>query len=129
MVEETGRDGGEMADGSVKWGRRVEVWLGEDGPAGTQNVLIERVVEGGNLQTVERDDVAMAVRYALDESVHAQPAKVVRHRSSRIGIELSTEQCGHQWANVAILETFWNKREAADGLQEGMHARVAEAKC
>ena len=74
MVEELVRDGSELADGSVKRGGSVEVWLGEHGPARTQNVLLERVVEGGDLQTVERDDVAMAVWHALDESVQAQPA-------------------------------------------------------
>ena len=73
MFEEIGRDGGEMADGSVKRGRGVEVWLGEDGPAGTQNVMVERVVEGSDLQAVESDDVAMAMWQALDESVQAQP--------------------------------------------------------
>jgi hypothetical protein len=41
LVEEIGRDGGEMADGSVERGRNVEVWLGEDGPAGPHNVMVE----------------------------------------------------------------------------------------
>jgi hypothetical protein len=69
------------------------------------------------------------VWHALDESMHAQPAKVVRHCSARVGIKFSTEQRGHQRANIAILEPFGNKREAADGLQERMHPRVAEGEC
>ena len=40
-----------------------------DGPAVTQNLMVERVIEGSDLQAVESDDVAMAIRQALDESV------------------------------------------------------------
>ena len=75
LVEEIGRDSSEMADGSVERGRSVEDSLGEDGPAGTENVVVERVVEGGDLHTVESDDIAMAMWHALDESVHAQASK------------------------------------------------------
>ena len=73
-MEEIGRDGGEIADGSVERGRSVEVRLGHNGPSGTQNVMVERVVESGDLHTVESDDVAMAVWHALNESMQAQPA-------------------------------------------------------
>jgi hypothetical protein len=43
-------------------------------PTATQNVMVQRVVEGGDLQTVESDDVTMGVWHAPDESVQAQPA-------------------------------------------------------
>jgi len=61
LFEEIGRDGGEMADGSVKQGRSIEVWLSHNGPAGTENVMVEPVVGGGDLQTIESDGVAMGV--------------------------------------------------------------------
>ena len=59
MVEEIVRDGSELADGSVKRGGSGEVWLGEHGPARTQNVVVERVVEAGALPTIEGDPIAM----------------------------------------------------------------------
>jgi hypothetical protein len=40
---------------------------------------------------------------------------------------LSAEQSRHQWAEVQILEALRDKTEVADGLQQRVHAQVAEA--
>ncbi len=85
------------------------------------------VVEASHLPAIQGDHVAMSMRHAPDESMDTESTQVIRHRSARVGLEVSPEQTGDDRAQVSILEALRNNREAADGLQEHVHARVAKA--
>src|SRR5579859_5434123 len=68
-----------MADRGGDRLRSGTVRVGEDGPAWTEDVVIQGVVEAGHLPAVEGDHVAVRAWHALDESVQAQAAQVVGH--------------------------------------------------
>ena len=50
---------GEVADGCGDRLGSGSAWLGEDGPAWTEDVVIQGVVEASHLPTVEGDHIAV----------------------------------------------------------------------
>ena len=72
------------------------------------------------------DLVAVGVRDALDEAVHAQPPQVVAHLPAGDGLGRLAEELRDEGAQVAVGETVGQEPEGAQGGEQGVRARVAE---
>ncbi len=72
------------------------------------------------------DPVAVGVRDALYEAVHAQPPRVIAHLPAGDGLGSLAGELRDERAQVAVGETVGQELEGAQGGEQGVRAQVTE---
>ena len=95
------------------------------GRLGSEDPEIELAVEEGDTLAIGRQAVPMRVRLPVNERAEPEAPKVVRHLRGGIG---TAEQGGDARPQVAMPKAGGQMRKPGQGLEKGLHARIAEAK-
>src|SRR5262245_41257381 len=84
-------------------------------PFGTQDRKIELAVEERDFETVRGGRVAMRRGNPVNQTFEAKAAQVIGHLGRGIGA--AEERCDMR-AEVAVVKTAWQMREAGDRLEQ-----------
>ncbi len=100
--------------------------IGELGQSGAQETIVEPGQEHRLGEPGAGDLVAVGVRDALDEAVHAQPPQVIAHLPAGDGLGGLAGELRDEGAQVAVSETTGQELEGAQGGEQGVRAQVTE---
>ena len=76
--------------------------------------------------TYRKDTNIYVIGPRVPESQQPQTTEVVRHRTGRVGVQVTSEQRRDEWSKIPMLEAVRHVREVAERLEQRVHAHVAE---
>src|SRR4029077_1625850 len=97
------------------------------GQTWAQEAIVGSGEEQGDAQAEVGDEIAEAVRHALDQAMQAKPTQLVGHRALGDRRRIVARQGGQMPAQIGCPEALRKLPEQDEGMQERLNAWVGEA--
>ena len=103
---------------------------GHDGAeAGTEEVVVRSGKEECDAQPGWGQSVAVAVRHALNQTVQAKPAELIRHSAGRELFRRDAQQRRQPGTKLTVGEAGRQQIKSQCRVAQGLHIAIAEAEC